>query len=32
MSDKRPIQVHLLPGLVPTGGLRGATERADCSN
>lgn len=28
MSEERPIQVHLLPGLVPTGGLRGATAVA----
>jgi hypothetical protein len=28
MSEERLIQVHLLPGLVPTGGLRGATAVA----
>ena len=25
MADDRPVQVHLLPELVPPGGLRGAT-------
>jgi 2-phosphosulfolactate phosphatase len=25
MADERPVQVHLLPALVPPGGLRGAT-------
>ena len=28
MADKRQVQVHLLPGLVPAGGLRGATAVA----